>query len=209
MFDDSADGAEARWAETWSLLGLAPPPGLLALLVERHREPHRHYHVLGHVLDCLGKAAASRPIQRRPAAVDLALWFHDAVYDTHRSDNEERSAELAAERLSGIVPEHFLAEVGTLVLATRHRPDPPPSGDAAVVADVDLTILGEPADRFDAYQAAIRREYSWVPSFVYRRRRARLLEGFLARERIYATDRFYERYEAAARRNLARALREA
>ena len=99
-----------------------------------------------------------------------------------------------------------MAEVRDLVLATRHRSDPPPSADGAVVADVDLTILGEPPDRFDAYQAAIRREYSWVPSFVYRRRRARLLEGFLARERIYATDRFYERYEAAARRNLARAL---
>jgi len=206
MYEDSADGAEARWAETWSLLGLAPPTGPLTLLVERHRESHRHYHVLGHVLDCLGQAAACRPIQRRPAAVDLALWFHDAVYDTRRSDNEERSAELAAEQLSGIVPEDLLAEVGQLVLATRHRPEPPPSGDAAVVADVDLTILGEPPDRFDAYQAAIRREYSWVPSFVYRRRRARLLEGFLARERIYATDRFYERYEAAARRNLARAL---
>jgi len=206
MFVDPENGGEARWAETWSLLGLAPPSGPLALLVERHREPHRHYHVLGHVLDCLGKAAASRSIQRRPAAVELALWFHDAVYDTRRADNEERSAELAAAQLARLVGEDLVAEVRELVLATRHRADPPPSGDAAVVADVDLTILGEPPDRFDAYQAAIRREYSWVPSFVYRRRRARLLEGFLARERIYATDRFHERYEAAARRNLTRAL---
>ena len=190
----------------WSSLELDPPPDLFALLLERYRELHRHYHVLAHVLDCLGKADASRPIQRRPAAVDLALWFHDAVYDTHRSDNEERSAELAAEHLSGVLPEDFVADVRELVLATRHRAGPAPSGDAAVVADVDLTILGESPDRFAAYQAAIRRENSWVPSFLYRRRRARFLAGFLARERIFATDWFHDRFEAAARRNLARAL---
>ena len=203
--DGARARAETRWRETWEPLGKEPPAGLFDDLLARYGEPGRHYHDLGHVLDCLEKAAATREIQDDPAAVDLALWFHDAVYDPRRSDNEERSAVLSEEALAGPLGEERAARVAELVLATRHRAPPPP-GDAAVVVDADLSMLGAEPERFEAYQEAIRREYAWVPGFLYRRRRAKLLRSFLARERIFSTEPFHERYEARARENLERAL---
>lgn len=196
---------EARWRETWALLDRRAPAELLDELVARHAEPWRSYHTLDHVLDCLAEVAATREIQSDPAAVDLALWFHDAVYDPHRSDNEERSAELAEEALAGPLGGERASTVAELILATSHRAAPPP-GDAAVVVDADLSILGAEPERFDSFQEAIGREYAWVPGFLYRRRRAGVLRDFLERERIFTTEPFRLRYEARARENLERAL---
>lgn len=204
--DGARAQAESRWRETWEWVGEPAPAGLLDDLRARHAEPRRHYHTLDHVLDCLEKAAATRDIQSDPAAADLALWFHDAVYDPRRSDNEERSAALAEAALAGPLGEERAAGVAKLILATRHRGAPPP-GDAAVVVDADLSILGADPERFDAFQEAIRREYSWVPGFLYRRRRARILRSFLERDPIFATEPFRERYEARARENLERAMK--
>jgi predicted metal-dependent HD superfamily phosphohydrolase len=187
------------------MVGAPAPAGLLDDLVARHGEPGRSYHTLAHVLDCLEKTAITREIQDDPAAVELALWFHDAVYDPRRSDNEERSAALAEEALARPLGGERAARVAELVLATRHRAPPPP-GDAAVVVDADLSILGAAPDAYDAYAEAVRREYSWVPGFLYRRRRAKVLRSFLARDRIFTTEPFHERYEARARANLERAL---
>ena len=56
---------------------------------------------------------------------------------------------------------------------------------------------------YRAYAEAIRREYAFVPDQLYRPGRRRALEGFLARERIYLTDRLGALWERAARTNLA------
>jgi predicted metal-dependent HD superfamily phosphohydrolase len=131
-------------------------------------------------------------------AVELALWFHDAIYDTHRSDNEERSADWAKASVGN-------ARVHALVMATRHEAVPHDI-DAQVLVDVDLWILGAPEERFDEYESQVRQEYGWVPGPIYRRKRKAILESFLARAAIYNTARFIERYEPQARVNLARSL---
>lgn len=196
---------ERRWRETWALLGREAPAELFDDLRARYGEPGRHYHDLGHVLDCLEKAAETREVQDDPAAVELALWYHDAVHDPLRSGDEERSAELARSALAGRIDDARVEKVSSLILDTRHR-EPPRSPDGAVVADVDLSILGAEPEAFDAFQRAIRREYALVPGFLFRRRRAKLLRAFLDRDRIFTTERFHQRYEARARQNLRRAL---
>ena len=200
MFD-----ADARWNETWALAGAGPPAGVLDDLVRRHGEKQRHYHTLTHVADCLGKAAAAREHQEDAHAVDLALWFHDAIYAVRGDGNEERSADLAATALSAHVATATLDRVRELILDTRHAAKPR-TPDGRVVVDIDLSILGEPAEVFDAYDDAIRREYAWVPGFVYRRKRAAILREFLERERIFRTDVLPREYEERARANLARAI---
>jgi predicted metal-dependent HD superfamily phosphohydrolase len=130
--------------------------------------------------------------------VELALWFHDAIYDTHRSDNEERSADWAKSSVRNV-------RVHALVMATRHEAVPHDI-DAQVLVDVDLWILSAPEERFDEYEAQIRQEYGWVPGPIYRHKRKAILESFVARAAIYNTSRFIERYEAQARANLARSL---
>jgi predicted metal-dependent HD superfamily phosphohydrolase len=74
-----------------------------------------------------------------------------------------------------------------------------------LVVDVDLPILGSPPDAYERYEAAVRREYKWVPAFVFRRKRREILESFLRRDAIFLTEPFFERYESQARSNLSRA----
>ena len=130
--------------------------------------------------------------------MELALWFHDAIYDTRRSDNEQRSADWAKSSVGN-------ARIHALVMATRHQAVPQDI-DAQVLVDVDLWILGAPQKRFDEYETQVRAEYAWVPGLIYRRKRRAVLESFLARPTLYNTERFTERYEKQARANLARAV---
>ncbi len=74
--------------------------------------------------------------------------------------------------------------------------------DAALLTDIDLSILGQPEKRFDEYESQIRQEYAWVPEPVYRVERAKILRKFLARKRVFATEWFQKKYEDAARQNL-------
>lgn len=138
--------------------------------------------------------------------IQVALWFHDAIYDTRSPHNEERSAAWATEVLAaaGASPQAQL-RVRELVLATRHNAEPE-SADARLTVDIDLSILGAPPARFDEYEAQVRREYSWVPDPAFGQARAKILREFLARPSVYATEFFRECLEARARSNLARSL---
>jgi predicted metal-dependent HD superfamily phosphohydrolase len=188
----------------WRQLGGSADPSLFQQLVACYGEPHRKYHTARHLEECFQKLDEARV--ERPAEIELALWFHDAIYDTRRQDNEQRSADWAhASALQAGVSHGVAERVHALIMTTRH--DAVPSGaDAELLVDVDLSILGAPPERFDKYEQQIREEYAWVPDFVFRRKRAEILEGFLARPAIFSTAHFRARYERQARENLARSL---
>ena len=176
-------------------------------MIGHYRDEARAYHTVRHLQACLGHLDEVRRRLRQPDEVEAALWFHDAIYDPHAADNEERSADLADELLGPAgVPTEYLVEIRRLVLATGHRGSADPQDDAAAITDIDLTILGADRGRFDEYEADIRREYAFVPDDQFRRRRREILEAFLARPAIYATPWFRERLEARARENLARSI---
>lgn len=162
--------------------------------------------MLAHVEHCLDELARVRDFARDADSLEAALWFHDAVYVPGRADNEARSADLAREILAaGGVDERRQAVIARLVLATGHAAAAE-GGDERLIADVDLSILGADPARFDAYERDVRREYAAVPATIFRARRAELLQGFLDRPQIYGTEPLRERYEAVARRNLARSI---
>lgn len=196
-----------RWRRTWRELGVATPDdALYHQVMARYAEPHRTYHNASHLGDCLAGLDPVRAQAAHPAEVELALWFHDAVYEARSHDNEDRSAAWArtACRTAG-VPAGVADRVGALVLVTRH--DATPVGaDAGIIADVDLAILGAPPERFDAYERQIRQEYAWVPAQFYRRERRKILQGFLDRPTIFHTAHFFRERERAARDNLRRAI---
>jgi predicted metal-dependent HD superfamily phosphohydrolase len=196
-----------RWSADWAALGTQPPDDRVqAALLARYAEPHRAYHTAQHLKECFAHFDSCRELAKHPGEVAIALWFHDAFYDSHASDNEARSAAWAQEV---VVAAGGAQDVGDrirdLVLATRHL-EPVGSGDQALLVDIDLAILGADPDRFDEYESQIRREYSWVPAAAYRATRARILGSFLARPRIFATAWFAERLEARARTNLQRSI---
>jgi predicted metal-dependent HD superfamily phosphohydrolase len=191
------ESLESRCDALWRRLGGAGP-GPYADLARRYAEAHRAYHTIEHIAHCLDEADAVGA----PDVVRLALWYHDAVYDTKRSDNEERSAELVR---ALPLPAAIRERAAALVLATKHAgiPEDP---EAALTVDIDLAILGRPPADFDRYERQIRTEYAWVPGMFFRSKRAEILASFLARPSIYGTPRFRDRYEAAARANLERSL---
>jgi predicted metal-dependent HD superfamily phosphohydrolase len=177
-------------------------------LVQVYGAPGRVYHNLRHLDECLRELDGARHLAAKPAEVEFALWFHDAVYDAKANDNEEQSAEWAVECLresAGAVEEGTVERVRNLVMLTKTH-ESEPGTDGALMVDVDLAILGQPWPRFEEYDQAIRLEYQWVPADVYGVKRAEVLRRFLQRDFIYRTRRFREKYETQARANLARKL---
>ena len=120
----------ARWRSTWTGLGVTPPADEVhAGLIARYEEPHRRYHTVQHLDECFARLDDARALAEHIHEVELALWFHDAVYDTRRSDNEAQSAALArAEGVSAGLSESVLARVDSLILATRHDASPATAG---------------------------------------------------------------------------------
>lgn len=193
-----------RWRTTVAGLGSEPSPSLLADLLSAYAEPHRAYHTLQHLSECFAHLDASPRAPEDPAALELALWFHDAIYDTQRSDNESRSAAWTRRALDGLAPER-LDRIEALVLVTRHAAAPT-TPDEALLLDVDLSILGAPTPRFEQYEAQVRIEYGWVPDEAYRSARGRILRGFLDRPVLFHTAYFANLFERSARANLGRSL---
>ncbi|HEY1270291.1 MAG TPA: N-methyl-D-aspartate receptor NMDAR2C subunit [Candidatus Binatia bacterium] len=196
-----------RWKKVCAGLGTKEDPSAIYdELVSAYSEPHRAYHTLAHLESCLREFDSARRFAADPNEIEAALWFHDAIYDTHRSDNEEHAALWASTALSriGISTPHA-KRVEQLVLATRHH-EVMDDADAAMLLDIDLSILGKPQDQFDLYEGQVRREYAWVSADDFRHARGVILDKLLERPRIYQTDFFHARYEAQARDNLARSL---
>lgn len=163
-------------------LGGGAADELHAQLVAAWSEPSRKYHTLQHLTECLTLAAdwgASLPADDQARLV-LALWFHDAVYDTQSAVNERVSAEWACSALTELgIAWADAQRVVALVLATDHS-EPQPDGDylTDLMLDIDLAILGAPAARFAQYEAQVRDEYSWVAETEYAVGRRAVLAHF-------------------------------
>lgn len=199
----------SQWLATWRALGAvasAPDPALYQALTKRYEEPQRKYHTLQHLQECFASLPEIRHLATHPAEVEMALWFHDAIYDVMRHDNEEQSARWASTGLQAAgVAADSVQRIHDLILATRHSAVPQ-GMDAAILVDVDLAILGAPPARFAEYEQQIRAEYAHIPDFLFRPKRGKILRGFLERPRIFNTQEFFERYEQVARRNIAASL---
>jgi predicted metal-dependent HD superfamily phosphohydrolase len=197
-----------RWQSTWKGLGIedveANDP-LYRDVVRRYSEPHRRYHSLQHLDECFVRLDEAAGLAERIHEVELALWFHDVVYDPRSRDNEGQSAAIARAAIGSKLPVAVTDRVQRLILATKHD-DAPATPDAALLVDIDLWILAAPAERFDEYERQVREEYAWVPEFLFRPERRRILESFLRRPAIYSTERFHACCEAQARANLDRSI---
>jgi len=199
--------AKCSWAELWRRLNArGDADAVFAELAAHYAESHRAYHNLAHIADCLEQFAPAHALAGNAAAVELALWYHDVIYDPRARDNEERSAEVAVHAADKMgLAKDFAEAVRTLILATKKH-DVSLAPDAAVMVDVDLSILGRAPQRFDEYERQIRQEYAWVPDDTFAAGRAAVLESFLLRPAIYATEFFRSQYEHQARANMARSV---
>jgi predicted metal-dependent HD superfamily phosphohydrolase len=201
-------GNLARWAEIFRELGLNPDPEVHAELRRRHSEPSRAYHTLHHVAECLRIFTTQQAQAQRPQELELAIWFHDAILDVRRSDNELRSAEWARRALHRAGADAALAQrVHDLVVATAPHAEVA-AGDACVLVDIDLAIYGARPSRYDEYERQLRQEHRHVPQSLYRAVRRKTLSDLLAAPQLYLTASFREQYQSQAQVNIQRSLRQ-
>lgn len=184
----------------------------LAGLRARYAEPHRAYHTQAHIDVMLAGLAGLSPAMADPAAAELAVWYHDAIYDPARADNESRSAALLQTDLAGLADPALLERAALLVRLTATHAIPadiPPglAGDAAVFLDLDMAVLGAALAEYDAYERGIAAEYEPVHGRErFAAGRAAFLSDLLERPRIFLTPRCHDGLDAAARGNMLRAL---
>lgn len=191
-----------------SLLGqfqVEPRAGKRALfdLVRAYSSASRFYHNLGHVQEVLQRIEQLRSLPGNFPAIQLAAWFHDAIYDPRAKDNEERSARYAADTLTRLgLPGATIDAVSQMILGTKHQQESPDNIDSQILLDADLAILGAEETEYRFYAVGIRREYSWLSDAEYRQGRIQVLENFFKRDRIYATESLSSILEEKARQNL-------
>ena len=170
-------------------------------LICRYSDTQRHYHNLEHIRAMLQDLHAT--VYSQNPTLHRAIWWHDAIYDSTRHDNEERSAELAAQTLTEwkVSPTEIARVEGLILITKRHEV---PAGDAIAqtLVDLDLQILASRPEKYDLYAVHVREEYGWVSDLDYARGRSDFLNRMLAREQIF---RDYT-LDVAARTNMAREL---
>lgn len=191
-----------RWLTLNKGKDIRQAENVLQDMIAKYAEPQRFYHCLSHVEDCLRHFNRAKPFLEFPQSIELALWFHDVIYDPKKGNNEAASAAYAKEALAGLgYGQPSIQQVGDLILITKH-PSSPISQDEKFLVDIDLAILGAPKDVYKRYANDIRSEYDHVPQIMYALGRKKVLKRFLKAESIYCTELFGERYEKAARENL-------
>lgn len=199
MAEESSDHALLfhRWTGICRRLGL-DGTSEWETIRDHYNHPQRAYHNLSHIADCLRQFDQCTGLVQDPIALEMAIWFHDVIYDPHSSENELKSAEMAELFLSST---SLGLTVRELILTTRHRAEPRKS-DSALIVDIDLSILGSAPSEYRRYATAIRSEYSFVPDNQYAAGRTQILSGFLKRPHLFYTPSFRDTLESTARMNL-------
>ncbi len=161
----------------------------------------RHYHNLAHLNSILTELKIHQDKFSNWDTIIFAIVYHDFVYNTLKSNNEERSAEAAIKSLNLIsFPEKLTDFCSHLILSTKkHEPG---DSETNLFTDADLSILGSDSRTYALYSKQIRREYSIFPDLVYNPGRKKVLTHFLNLNTIYKTKEFSDKYELTARANL-------
>ena len=175
-------------------------------LVSLYTGADRHYHCAKHINFCLGKLDEARDAGSYSPKVEMAVWFHDAIYQAGDPENEHKSALWFKECATGNLSNDTVDEVSRLIVATTHR-DKPESWQEELLVDVDLSSFGLPWERFLEDGHNIRLEFAHLDDDKFIENQSRFLRGLLARPTVFHTRHFSEYYESTARDNIRRILR--
>ena len=173
-------------------------------LLKKYTGSSRHYHNIRHIEAMLDGADGSSSLTEDMDSLLFAIWYHDVIYNSLKSDNEELSAGEAEKALKKMnYPVDKIAKVHHMILRTKkHMEKVNDDKDTQLLLDLDLVILGADREKYIEYTRQVRKEYSWVPDLMYKPGRRKVLQQFLDAESIYKLDLFKEKYESKARENL-------
>lgn len=195
-----------RWQALMSVFSLNDNQETFETLIKAYSEPHRAYHTLDHITACFKHLDKVCDDADRAHEVELALWFHDAIYQPFSTTNEEDSAAWARQFMGQNNIEFSVCNrVYNHIIITKEHVAPD-NNDSRFMLDIDLSILGTQEDVYDQFEKDVRYEYRKVPRFLFRRKRKEILKRFLERKHIYQTEYFRTHFEAQARLNLKRVI---
>ncbi len=179
------------------------------LLSDLYSEKHRAYHNLNHIKFLLENFENYAEFIEDKTCIFFAIWFHDAIYEPQKNDNEKQSAELAIKLLQQIsLPTEKISKIEQIILATEKHLCENLNFDGKLFLDFDLAIFGTESETYDEYAKAIRKEYDFVSEEDYKTGRGRVLQNFLKRDFIYFTDVMRTKFEEKARQNIEREIDE-
>lgn len=199
-----AERLAARWRAHVAGLDAAKAEAHFQAVLAAYGEPHRAYHTLAHLEFLFARLDAHAQDAREPLRLAFAAWYHDIVYDPLATDNEERSARLAATDLTAIgLDADLTVRIASLIRATAAHQSGGDDDDDALFLDADFAILGAAPADYAAYVAGVRREYGAFDDAAWRAGRSAFLANALGRPRVFLTDRFETADGGQARRNMA------
>ena len=175
------------------------------VLAKGYTEPHRRYHDIGHLEHCLHGLDLAATVAHDPGTLELAIWFHDLVYEPGAEDNEERSAEVFSRLMEPFLTPEHIDRARQLILTTMHRVQPH-GGDERFIADIDLSSLAKPWPQFLADSENLRAEEPDKSDEDFFGGKVRFHRSLLQRQRLFNTVPFQLRHEAQARENIKRFL---
>ncbi|WP_300666125.1 hypothetical protein [Fluviicola sp.] len=162
----------------------------------------RHYHTLRHLEHLLEQLTTVKSGLRDWNTILFTLFYHDVIYTALKPDNEEKSADLAEKRMKQLgVPIECIEACRQQILATKSHVVSE-NDDTNFFTDADLSVLGQHWEVYSTYFKNVRKEYAVYPDLIYNPGRKNVLLHFLAMERIFKTDYFFEKFEEQARENL-------
>lgn len=197
---------QTQWQNLMQRLSIADATPMYEKLMRLYAEKHRHYHNFSHIKACLDLLETHRDLAQYAEEVELALWFHDAIYAIFSTRNERNSALLARQFLNQAgINNAVIKRVAALILATQHN-TPIDNNDQALMVDIDLAILGTTPNVYQKFEKNVRKEYKKIPAFLYKKGRKKILQSFLDKPFIYHLPNFQQSFEAQARENIQLAL---
>lgn len=190
-----------QWINLMNRFGFSENVQEFEMILKSYNESHRKYHNAQHITDCLAKCELNEETKNNPA-LHLAIWYHDLIYKPLQKNNELKSAERAEKFLKNqFANDELIKNVKRLIMVTLHNQTPTTEAEGYMM-DIDISILGSDNNTYTAYTQNIRKEYKWVPYFLYKKKRIEILEMFRNKETLYFTDYFKTRLEQQARVNI-------
>ena len=132
-------------------------------LFKEKLSPDYVYHTYTHTLDtvkaCKKLSSSYNLTSRDYEILMLAAWFHDAGYTETYIDHEEASVRIMKSYLEGNYPDADIAEIESLILATKHGAKPDGSLQE-IIQDADYINIG--TKKFDHRADLLRIEWERI-----------------------------------------------
>ncbi len=173
----------------------------ITLLKNSYTQSMRHYHNLNHIQHMLDELTEVKSNLVEPQLVEMAIWYHDLIYQVPSTDNESKSADLARNFNKNLSINDRIT-LRALILSTKDHTPIQTSPDTNYMIDMDLAILGSAPERYAEYGKQIRKEYAIYSDADYAAGRKAVLTSFLQKDQVFTTSYFMRKYEAQAQKNI-------